>query len=85
MSKGSLAHARPTSEKPDVGHSSNPGSQTPDVGHPDLIGTDVVGMELVGSTKSAPISGTDRLAGIANYFIGNDPSNCMPMCLLMGA
>ena len=75
MSKGSLAHARPTSEKPDAGHSSNPGFQTPGVGHPDLIGTDVMRMELVGSTKSAPISGTDRLEGIANYFIGNDPGN----------
>jgi hypothetical protein len=34
----------------------------------------VVRMQLVGSNSYAEASGLDRLSGIANYFLGNDPS-----------
>jgi hypothetical protein len=37
--------------------------------------TDSVRMELAGANPDVRIAGTDRLPGIANYFIGNDPSH----------
>src|ERR1039457_5158443 len=30
-------------------------------------------MELLGAERNAQVSGTDKLPGVANYFIGNDP------------
>jgi hypothetical protein len=34
----------------------------------------VLQFELVGANKDAPVSATDRLPGISNYYIGNDPA-----------
>jgi hypothetical protein len=36
--------------------------------------TDVVRMELTGANPTTQVEGTNHLPGIANYFIGNDPS-----------
>jgi hypothetical protein len=33
----------------------------------------VLRMKLVGANRSAPVAGLDRLPGITNYLIGNDP------------
>jgi hypothetical protein len=44
-------------------------------------GRAVVRMQLVGSNPAAYAQGADRLPGIANYFLGNDPSQwrtCIP-------
>ncbi|MBX3086731.1 MAG: SBBP repeat-containing protein [Anaerolineae bacterium] len=43
---------------------------TPTVSEPPLV----VKMHLIGANTAAEIAGTDRLPGIVNYFIGNDPS-----------
>jgi hypothetical protein len=37
--------------------------------------TDVVRMELTGTNQDLHVAGDDNLAGIANYFIGDDPAN----------
>ena len=37
-------------------------------------GPAVLRMQLLGSNPAAEVQGTDRLRGIANYFLGNDPS-----------
>jgi len=42
-------------------------------GHSSAIG-DVIRMELAGASANMPVSGMEPLPGIANYFIGNDPS-----------
>src|SRR5438093_184870 len=36
--------------------------------------SDVLGLAFIGSNPSAAVVGTDRLPGVSNYFIGNDPS-----------
>jgi hypothetical protein len=36
----------------------------------------VVRMQLLDSHSAAPAQGTDRLPGVANYFLGNDVSQC---------
>ena len=32
-------------------------------------------MELLGANRDAQVSGTDKLGGVANYYVGNDPKN----------
>jgi len=36
--------------------------------------SDLLGMTFVGSNPSPAVAGSDRLSGVSNYFIGNDPS-----------
>jgi len=38
------------------------------------VQTDIVRMELLGATQGRRTEGVDRLPGVANYFIGNDPT-----------
>jgi hypothetical protein len=38
------------------------------------VRTDLVRMELAGAAHGSQVSGTDRLPGTSNYFIGNDPA-----------
>lgn len=51
-----------------------------DVGHPNLssptvgLETDVVWMQLAGAKTGLKVEGEEKLAGTANYFIGNDPA-----------
>jgi hypothetical protein len=35
---------------------------------------DILSMQLVGANATPPVVGLDRLAGVSNYLIGNDPS-----------
>ena len=39
----------------------------------DAVSGDVLGMTFIGSASSVEVVGTDRLPGVSNYFIGNDP------------
>ena len=58
-----------------AGHGQNMGLEK-NPASPSTIGrADVVRMELTGANHNLRVAGGDKLAGIVNYFIGNDPAN----------
>lgn len=54
-----------------------PNSQTPSHSSQSAIANrqSAISMKLVGANPNATVEGLDRLPGISNYFIGNDPKN----------